>query len=262
MMAFLLIWAVVTQDELPMLTVAPFQSQALGREACRALDSLLVDALEAQNTYRVMSLRDVNALLGVERARDLVGCDQVSCMSEITAALGAPFMIYGEVQEVAGRLRYSLTLLDMRANRVLRRAAVDYTDDAFFFPYAMTDAVRELFALHRPVSGVGSEAQVASLARRKARHPLPPRSSEADSPAFVLRVLGLEEATGRRFSAPERQVLRLCDELEKEMVATVWTAATLLRREQLAGQIRGLRATLSASGPFDVRHWPPADSCF
>lgn len=262
MSLLLLLWSLQTQADLPLLTVAPFQSPALGAAACRALDGLLVSALEAQSSYRVMSLRDVNALLGMEKARDLMGCDQVSCMSEIAAALGAPFMIYGDVQEVAGRLHYSLTLLDMKANRVLRRAAVDYSDDAFFFPYAMADAVRELFAARRPVSGLGSEALVAALTHRKVRHAPPPQSREADSPAFGLRVLGLEQATGRRFSATERHTLRLCDELEKEIVATPWTTETLARRDDIAARIRGMRAALSASGPLDVRHWPPADSCF
>ena len=45
---------------------------------------------------------DAEALLKVETARDLLGCDEVTCMTEIGGAIGADYVVRGNVGPLSG----------------------------------------------------------------------------------------------------------------------------------------------------------------
>jgi hypothetical protein len=47
--------------------------------------------------FEVVSGRDVQAMLGFERARELAGCDDLACFAEIGGALGAQRILVSSV---------------------------------------------------------------------------------------------------------------------------------------------------------------------
>lgn len=120
---------------LALLTAAPVEKPKLvvlelvpggGLEA--SLIAPFTDAVtaEAQRTsfFEVVSSRDVSSLLGIERQRQLLGCtsEGSSCMTELSGALGARFVLSGTVAKLGQAYQLTLTTLDSQRATPLGRA--------------------------------------------------------------------------------------------------------------------------------------------
>jgi len=122
------------------------------RAADAAVSEGLTDVLVAQ-VHRtgacgsVISRSDVAALLGLERRRQLLGCDpsQSSCLAEIGGALGVDRLVTGSVGRVGSSIVLRLDLLDVRRARVLQRASRT-APDADTLLASLPEAVAELMA--------------------------------------------------------------------------------------------------------------------
>ena len=87
----------------------------------------------ARQGHEVVSQSDINAMLGFERQKKVLGCSEdSSCLAEIGGALGVDFMITGQVGQIGTRYRISLLAVDSRKARVVARAAqfCDQNEDA------------------------------------------------------------------------------------------------------------------------------------
>lgn len=77
----------------------------------------LVGELRRTPGVSVMTDADVAAVVGVERQRQLAGCDDASCLTEIAGALGVDRVVHGSVGRVGGSLVVNLTSIDPRSGR-------------------------------------------------------------------------------------------------------------------------------------------------
>jgi TolB-like protein len=70
---------------------------------------------------RVVTRRDVEQVLGLERQRQLLGCSESSssCIAELAAGLGADALITGTVVPVGTKVTVTLRLIDARDGRVV-----------------------------------------------------------------------------------------------------------------------------------------------
>ena len=70
---------------------------------------------------RVVTRRDVEQVLGLERQKALLGCSETSssCIAELAAGLGANALITGTVVPVGTKVTVTLRLLDARDGRVI-----------------------------------------------------------------------------------------------------------------------------------------------
>jgi hypothetical protein len=120
----------------------------------------------------VIAGADVRALISYDREKQLLGCTDSSCLTEIGGALGVDYILSSEVSEVGGVLLVSMTLIDVGQSRaearVVKRAnrekdLVDVT----------SAAVREALArIGRPAQQATAEAapvQTAAKEDRRAR---------------------------------------------------------------------------------------------
>jgi hypothetical protein len=64
---------------------------------------------------KVTSSRDIAALLGMERQKELLGCQEGSCIAELSAALGVDAMASGDIARLAPG-RYQVNLKIIRAS--------------------------------------------------------------------------------------------------------------------------------------------------
>lgn len=86
-------------------------------------ESVALSAGEA-GIYDVVSTKEVQALLGVARERQLLGCSQeATCMSEIGDALGARFLLRGSVGRLGASFQLALQLVDTRRAETVTRSA-------------------------------------------------------------------------------------------------------------------------------------------
>ena len=70
---------------------------------------------------RVVTRRDVEQVLGLERQKALLGCSESSssCIAELAAGMGANALIVGTVVPVGSKVTVTLRLLDARDGRVV-----------------------------------------------------------------------------------------------------------------------------------------------
>lgn len=73
-----------------------------------------------QRGYKVTTPADIQALLGLERQRQLLGCSEdSSCMTEIASALGVPLIVVGRVSKIEDRVNVDLRVIRQRDAQVV-----------------------------------------------------------------------------------------------------------------------------------------------
>lgn len=82
----------------------------------------------------LVSARDVAALLGLERQKQLLGCAEegASCAVELGSALGATGLLTATVAHVGGSYRATFRVISTTDGRTLVQAAAEGRDDAAF----------------------------------------------------------------------------------------------------------------------------------
>lgn len=60
----------------PRVAVMPLQSRTLEGTTKGILDDLLVASVDELDSYVVVGMNDVNAMLGLEKMKDALGCNQ------------------------------------------------------------------------------------------------------------------------------------------------------------------------------------------
>lgn len=121
----MLVLSLLSATERPRLVVLDLQPGA-GVEA--SLTGPLTEALTAEvqrgGFFEVLSTRDLQSLLGLERQRQLLGCGEEakSCMAELTDALGARFVMTGTLARLGEAWQLTLNTLDSQKAQPLGRA--------------------------------------------------------------------------------------------------------------------------------------------
>jgi hypothetical protein len=88
----------------------------VARDIGSGIASSLASALQRTGRYQVITPADVDRMIEVEANRDLLGCDDVSCFSEIAAALDADklLVVRGAGWRDQSRLRLTWTLMNRK----------------------------------------------------------------------------------------------------------------------------------------------------
>ena len=73
-----------------------------------------------------MTRQDVVTRLEIERTKDLLGCDDVTCLTEIGRALGAGFLIRASIGEIGGVPVVSAMLSDATTAQQLGSVVVEH----------------------------------------------------------------------------------------------------------------------------------------
>lgn len=132
MVAVTLVCCIVPSDGLAAahrlkLAVMPIAARGVEERVSQTLADIMTVEIGKLNAFDVISSDEINALLGMERMQDAIGCDDLACTSELGGALGVDLLISGAVARLGSKLNVSLTLFDVTHTRVLRRTreAVD-----------------------------------------------------------------------------------------------------------------------------------------
>lgn len=105
------------------ILVVPLQN---GPGVDKAVADLVTETLcaevQRQTGFRILTSKDVEALLGVERQRQLLGCtENSSCLTEIGGALGAADVIHGTLGKLGNAFIFNLQLVNAGTGQVSRR---------------------------------------------------------------------------------------------------------------------------------------------
>jgi hypothetical protein len=125
--------------------------EGVGGDLGPQLVNLLVTHLRGAGTYEVLAQADVVTMIGVEQQRQLVGCDDASCMAELGGALGARWMVSGQVGKLGERRILTLKLLDVNNARIDNQMSKDLPAEDEALPEVMRATAYELLRLEAPV---------------------------------------------------------------------------------------------------------------
>ena len=76
------------------------------------VSKLLMTALDNVVGLKTIGVDDVQAMLDVQRKKDLLGCDSVACVADIGGALGTDVVLYGQLGILGRRYNVNATLVD------------------------------------------------------------------------------------------------------------------------------------------------------
>lgn len=88
------------------------------------LTRLVTAELAKDPRLEILAREDVTALLGIERQRQLLGCSDSSCLSELGSILEAQWVVSGAVNPIGSGYVITAQLLDSTQARVLNRAVL------------------------------------------------------------------------------------------------------------------------------------------
>lgn len=110
------------------LLVMDLESDDLDDQQLETISGLIASDLARRPGLRVMTSADMRDLLSLEESRELAGCDDDSCMSEIAGALGARYVVFGQAGKLGDLLIVNLKLLDTSRAETPGRAAAQARD--------------------------------------------------------------------------------------------------------------------------------------
>jgi TolB-like protein len=173
----------------PKMVVMPLQPmRGIDKDMATLLTEMLTTQAGNLGKYEVMSANDVQALLGLEKMKDAVGCDDIACAAQIGGALGAEFLLTGTLGKLAGQLVVSFSLYDSREMKVVRRAQVSVEDREALYANGIATALLQALGLTvGPSSGTSpSDTAIVTQAKNLRNPPL----SSQDCPTGTVFVPG------------------------------------------------------------------------
>jgi hypothetical protein len=125
----------------------------------------------SEQGVRVTTTKQVQALIGMERQRQLAGCaEDSSCLAELSGALNADVLLVGEVASIAAAYQFNLKALDARSGKPLAGFTARVEGESLVLATLDRAAARlaaDLSAkLSRPLVTAQGERQVGSVTRQ------------------------------------------------------------------------------------------------
>jgi hypothetical protein len=130
--------------------VMPLKVSGLPQDAADVLDSLTAVLFDELSPYKVVSVADINAQLGLEKMKQIAGCDSASCAAEIAGSLGAQRILSGSVGRVGKVFLVSLTLIDVKNIATSARGRAKAESFRDLHEKAFPQAIRAVLKLAEP----------------------------------------------------------------------------------------------------------------
>lgn len=196
----------------PSLAQPDFQTANVAPDVARFCQEHLATELSARG-LRVVTSREIESMLGMERQKQLIGCadDSTSCMTELANALGTDGILLGDLGKIGSRYQLNIKVMSSKDAQLLAtyRKGIDSEDDLLAeLTRAAETLVPELNRKLRGDSGVAAKQPVAEVvapeAPRIRRVPLVPTVIGGGALVLggVLHLFAVDAAA--RLSNPER----------------------------------------------------------
>lgn len=100
--------------------------QGITKDNATVLTREIATELAKVQNVRVQTTEDARVILDVDAQKQLIGCDETSCLAEIASAMGTDTLMFGRLDRVGSKVTLQLTLLDAnRATPLSRSSAKD-----------------------------------------------------------------------------------------------------------------------------------------
>ncbi len=152
--------------EIPFKSVAVLPIKAKGKarkEILDVLDDLVLSTMQgrAQGMLKVVGKSDIDTMLGYERTKESVGCDDAACAVQIAGALGVDSIVAPTVGTLGKKWMLTLVWIDQRESSVFRRHSEDLGTSEEDFDAGVSRAVARLFGISVPSNPTGVSGNTA-----------------------------------------------------------------------------------------------------
>jgi hypothetical protein len=121
----------------------PLQTTGVNEALTTVIDEILLAELQKAG-FEAVGPDDINAMLGFERTKQAVGCDDATCIAEIGGALGVDYLAIGKIAIVDETPFVTLKLIDVSKARVLARSTRSASLGVNTLPRLIGEAVQEI----------------------------------------------------------------------------------------------------------------------
>ncbi|MEK7703518.1 MAG: hypothetical protein AAB426_01055 [Myxococcota bacterium] len=129
------------------LAVLPTQfDETSAGKVPKLFDDYLLTAVQNAGDFEVIGQDDISALLGFEKQKDLVGCDDMSCIADIGGALGVDRLVVVKIAHLQDEWISTAKLINIREARVEARSSDFVAGEVRDLLRAVPEIVRKLFA--------------------------------------------------------------------------------------------------------------------
>jgi len=182
----LVVFAVIIAPAKELKVVVPgvYAYKGVPEGTSDVLADLLLEALLSRHGIRALGPSDARALLSAEQQKQLLGCKDESCMTELAGALGADWLISGTVGRLEDLYVVSLQLIDARKAKVTARATANLK--------SLKEATEKLGGLVDKLLGQQPRVRTAPALKKQPepkREPLDVRTFCRSIKAYKLQIM-------------------------------------------------------------------------
>lgn len=87
------------------------------------LTQMLLASLSDVDNLKTVGIRDIAAMLDVERKKDALGCDTTACVAELGGAMGAGLVLHGDLGPLGRSYSINVSVVDTRRSEVAARVS-------------------------------------------------------------------------------------------------------------------------------------------
>lgn len=124
LLTLFLSFATAASAERPRLILLTLTGAGVEQAQLESVTDRIATTLQARAVFEVLSTKDVQTLLGLERQKQLLGCAETasSCFTELSGALGARFVTSGSLVKLGEAFQLTLSTLDAQKAQPVGRS--------------------------------------------------------------------------------------------------------------------------------------------
>ena len=138
----------------PSAITLPLEGQRVDEQTVGVLNQLLSGYLPQIQTHKIMTMEDVETMLGFEQKKQILECDTVSCLPEIGGALGVDEILRGTVGRLGDKIIIGFTRMNVRSATVENRVTIQIEDDESRYDEGLREALWKVFKLPLPTPSI------------------------------------------------------------------------------------------------------------
>lgn len=153
------------------IAVMQLKAPGFDREVVENLYGIMVAEIDSVEGMQVVSRDEIEAMLGFEQQKSLLGCDDTSCLAEIAGALGVDKVVAGKVGKVGNTYVININMIDHASARVEKRLVRTVKGEVDILIVTIAEVGRELVGasaqatvVPEPSTATAAPEQVASPA--------------------------------------------------------------------------------------------------
>lgn len=134
------------------IAVLNIKSSKVEKSDLTAVTNFVTTELSKYNQFKIISWDDVAKMLEYEARKQLLGCDDEKCISEIGGALGVDYILAGDMGGLGTNYIFNLKVIDINKAVTMSRVSETVSGDLGLFIDKIPNMIKELLKIQLVIS--------------------------------------------------------------------------------------------------------------